>query len=296
MPLAVDCDKRQALHKALGVEEALAQRTVIKLKQSGVHCEAFGLENPTPKGVLVFLPGIGTYVELYALMLLQAAKQGYWVIGVDYPGHGFSEGKRGAFVVEDVTTSVTELLDTLGRSDLPVGVWGYSIGSLLGLAVAESDHRVSALLCGTLILPDVPPDPSYSMGWWVTHQQAFWFPSLNIPLRMFIDLDKLLAAHPASHMISQDELIVYDYPLKTLSSLFGYHSKVAKAPQAFKSAILHGQHDEVLPLGYSRRLVNQLPHPFELIALPQTGHMAPWLSMDDYMQAAISWFDGAFQG
>ena len=296
MPPVVDCDKRHALHKALGVEAALAQREVIKLARSGVHCEAFGLENPNPKGVLIFLPGIGTYVELYALMLSYAANQGYWVIGVDYPGHGFSEGKRGSFAVADVAASVSELLDTLGRSDLPVGIWGYSIGSLLGLAAAEADQRVSALLCGTLILPDVPPDPSYAMGWWMTHQQAFWFPSLNIPLRMFIDLDKLLAAHPASHMISQDELIVYDYPLKTLSSLFGYHSQVAKAPQGFKAAILHGQQDEVLPLGYSRRLVNQLPHPFELISLQNTGHMAPWLSMESYAQSALSWFDKALQG
>lgn len=279
---------RERLREKLQLKPWLEKRQAFRLGSDGVHCELYEYDVAAP--TVIFLPGIGTYCELYAEMLGKLSERGFNVVGVDLPGHGYSGGPRGLYTVPQVCGYVSQLIDYLQqRFDGPFSVFGYSIGALLGVAAAEQDERLEAVLCGTLLLPDIAPDFVHQMGWQWTHASAMFFPYLKVPLRMFVDFELLLASHPAGEEINKDPLVVFDYPLRTLSSAFSHTSGVLKKAYPFKSAIIHGDRDEVLPLMYSKRVVEQCEHPFELLEMERTGHMVPWLRTDKLVDITANW-------
>lgn len=264
-------------------------RSQICFQPIQVHCDVYLHSQTAP--VIVFLPGIGTYSGLYSALLSGLSLQGFNVVGVDFKGHGLSGGTRGEYTVADTLSELTFITDQLQRFfSGPIGLFGYSIGSLIACAFAEQDSRVKALFCQTLLLPDVAPDWQHRLGWNWTIAMAQLLPALRIPMHQFINLEQQFADFAWPEAFHEDPLIVYDYPLSTLASLFSHKSGVLQQDYAFKAAILHGDQDEILPLRYSQTLLPQLRHPFELIIAQGKGHLLPWSDTPYLIQQAADWF------
>lgn len=292
LPLApdepVDAFRRE-LRTRLGINPWLEKRESYQVVPEGLHCEYYHHSEEAP--LLLFLPGIGTYVELYAELLGRISSAGFNLVGVDYPGHGYSAGERGAYRVAQTVCDLERVISALlPRSNGQVGVYGYSIGAMLAVALAEADSRVDAVLCTTLLLTEEPPDMVHQFGWYWTWGAAQLFPSLRVPLRGFMDFDTLLQGNPAGDLINDDPLMVFDYPLSTLSSLFTHRAGVVTQNFGFKAAILQGDQDEVLSLDYGRRVVETLTHPFELVPLAGEGHMIPWDNPRFLAEQVAGWF------
>jgi len=283
---------RRQYRRLLGTEPWLKQRQLFPLPEIGIHGELYHHHADAP--VLIFLPGIGTYGELYAEFLGRLCQQGFNVLVLDPPGHGYSSGKRGVYTVEQMDTAVSVAIDRL-REEYHgnIGLFGFSIGSLLAISAAEQDDRVQATLGVTLLLPDLPPDMTYWAGWQWTWGSAFFFPHLQVPLGNMVDFLQLLEGHPAADLINDDPLIVFNYPLSTLSSLFNHRCGISRRRYGFQSATLHGDRDEVLPLGYSERVVKYCQHPVELIAVPGGRHMMPWMQTEQLLELSSEWFHRA---
>lgn len=288
----IDPEQRQRLHKALGIQQWLEQRRVISVADNGIHYECYG-DNPE-NPVIIFLPGIGTYCELYAESLGKIAAQGFNVIGMDYPGHGFSAGKRGVYTIAQINKLISELIDVIQAEYTgDVYIFGYSIGALLAVCAAEKDDRIKAVSCGTLLLPQIPPDAVHWAGWQWTWATSMFMPSYHVPLGQLVDFKALMAGHPAGAEINNDPLIIYDYPVSTLSSLFTARTDIINKPFKFKLSILHGDLDEVIPFHYSMRVQMSCKQPMELIRMPAMGHMAPWLSTEQLVSAVVKSFRAA---
>lgn len=288
-----DCSFRMNLREKLEVEPYLDKRTAFCVGENAVHCELYesGPDAPT----ILFLPGIGTYCELYSELLCKLSQEGFNVVGIDPLGHGYSGGGRGHYTVEQMCDSISSVLDVLQqRFKGPFGIYGYSIGALLAVAAAEQDERLSAVLCGTLLVPDLAPDLSYRMGWNWTWASSLLLPGFKVPLKSFVDFEQLLKGHPAAKEINQDPLMVFDYPLKTLSSVFNYRCEIVNNRYDFAAAILHGDKDEVLPVSYSKRVMSYCEQPMELLVMERQGHMAPFLKPDLVVKLAAQWFEQKF--
>lgn len=282
-------DQRLRLRAKLGLDQWLAMREVFRVADGLVHCELY--EHAPDAPTLLFLPGLGTYCELYAELLGRLSLAGFNVVGVDPRGHGYSGGDRGDYRVAQVVDDLGQVLDHLqARFSGPVGIYGYSIGGLLAVALAERDPRIASLLCGTLLLTEEPPDLLHQLGWSWTWASALLFPALRLPLKSVVDYDLLLAGHPAREEIKHDPRLIYDYPLGTLASLFTQRSQVVSRCYPFRAGILHGSRDEVLPLAYSQRIIGRLTHPFQLIELEDAGHMLPWDDPPRLAEAVSDWF------
>jgi pimeloyl-ACP methyl ester carboxylesterase len=216
-------EARKRLRKALGADAALESRQVLRIGELPLHCELYESQVDAP--LLIFLPGIGTYSELYAQMFAALCQQGFNVLSIDLPGHGYSGGPRGMYTVEQVCQCVTEVLDAVeARYSGPAYLFGYSIGALLAVAAAERDSRISKVICGTLLMTELPPDLFHYMGWQWTWGSGLLFPNMKMPLSVMVDFHQLLAGHPAGELINEDPLLVLDYPFRTLSSLFSHRS------------------------------------------------------------------------
>lgn len=267
-------EARKRLRKALGAEAALESRQVLRIGELPLHCELYESQVDAP--LLIFLPGIGTYSELYAQMFAALCQQGFNVLSIDLPGHGYSGGPRGMYTVEQVCQCVTEVLDAVeALYSGPAYLFGYSIGALLAVAAAERDSRISKVICGTLLMTELPPDLFHYMGWQWTWGSGLLFPNMKMPLSVMVDFHQLLAGHPAGELINEDPLLVLDYPFRTLSSLFSHRSGVMQHSFPFELAIVQGEKDEILSLGYSRRVQYETAQEIELITVPGEGHMMP---------------------
>lgn len=287
------CGFRLQLREKLALEDYLQHRTAFNVGDSAVHCELYecALDAPT----ILFIPGIGTYCELYAELLYKLSRRGYNIVGIDPLGHGYSSGERGHYTVDQMCKAIGDVLTVLEqRFTGPFGIYGYSIGALLAMAAAEKDTRLCAVLCGTLLVPDIAPDLTYRLGWNWTWASALFMPEVKVPLKSFVNFEQLLQGHPAGAEINQDPLIVFDYPLKTLSSLFNYRCQIVDQQYDFDAAIIHGENDEVLPLSYSRRVMQYCKQPMELLVMAQQGHMTPFLKPDLIVEMAAQWFDEKF--
>ena len=283
------CDIRQQLRTKLNLTTFLRQRTAFNVGEEGIHCELYEYAPDAP--TIVFLPGIGTYSELYAELLCKLSQQGFNVVGIDPLGHGYSAGARGVYTVATMSKAISTVLDVLQqRFTGPFTIFGYSIGALLALAAAEQDSRFKAVLCETLLIPDVAPDLTHRMGWSWVWSSSLFMPTYKIPLKSFVDFEQLLQGHPAGEEINRDPLIVFDYPLSTLSSLFSYHCKSTNEQQPFALAVLQGNKDEVLSVEYARLVARYCEQPMELMFVEGQGHMMPFLAPDILVDRAAAWF------
>ena len=181
---------RQRLRYQLQLEAPLQFRSVFRVGH--VHCELY--ENHQPDApVILFLAGMGTYCELYARLLHGLSGQGFHVVGVDLRGHGYSLGERGALTVELAVADLVGVMDALEtRYSGHFWVYGYSIGATLGASLSTTDERIRALVCNTLLLPEVPPDSLHDFGWNWTMMSAFWFPDYKVSLQQFLDFKTLI--------------------------------------------------------------------------------------------------------
>lgn len=280
--------QRLELRRKLGIEPLLRQREVVSVGNLPLHTEYYHHDAEAP--LLLFLPGIGTYAELYAELLSGLCEQGFNVVGVDLRGHGYSGGPRGLYTVDQVVADCRDVINHYRQTVRgPVYIYGYSIGALLAVAAAEQDPRIEAVVCGTLLVPDVAPDMMHQLGWSWIWGSALLMPGMPLPMKSFIDYDRLLAGHPAGEEINADPRIVFDYPLKTLSSLFTHSLGVLREQYGFRGLIVHGDRDEVLPLSYSTRVQEALAHPFRLQPVADEGHMLPWDNPAELVRIISDW-------
>lgn len=281
--------QRTELRRKLGIEPQLEQRRCVRIGTLPLHTELYPCADEEAP-LLLFIPGIGTYSELYAELLSDLSAQGFNVVGVDLRGHGYSGGERGLYTVDQVCSDVSEIIDHYRQTfSGPVYLYGYSIGALLALACAEKEPRIERLICGTLLVPEMAPDMLHQIGWSWIWSSALLLPGVQLPMKNFIDYDRLLAGHPAGEEINSDPLIVFDYPLRTLSSLFTHRVGSLSQTFDFRGLIIHGTEDEVLPLSYSERVRDWLQQPFELIGVEGEGHMLPWDNPARLTQLITEW-------
>ncbi len=267
---------RIRLRTALGIHHLLADREVLEIEgQPSVHCEVYRYAPAAP--VLFFLPGLGTYVELYAELLSRLRDQGFNIVAVDPRGHGYSGGERGLFRVGDLVADLGRILDRLQQEFTgPAAIFGYSGGAITALALAERDERVRAVLCGTLLISEIEPDLQHRLGWLWIRNSALFYPRSRVPLNQIVDFESMLDALPAGPLIRRDPRLVFEYPLATLASLFSQRSGILRQKYPFSLGILQGDRDEVLGIDYVRRVIARSKQPIDLILVAGEGHMLPW--------------------
>ena len=284
--------ERRVILAKLGLDRYLENRTCVDLGDLPVHCELYPSSPKDP--VILFIPGIGTYSEIYTEFLSRFSQQGYNLISVDLRGHGYSGGSRGEYTVEEVIEDLGLVLDYADENFAgPVIVFGCSIGARLGLALAEADQRVKALICHTLFISESPPDVMHSLGWNWLSISSMWMPSLKTDFRNFIDVNDLLENNPMGQYADKDDLMVWEYSVKTLNSVFSYPSNILKQSLNIPSMILVGEKDDVITPDYIGSLIKESKHPFDLKEIPGAAHMLPFDHIEECIIECNQWLDNA---
>ncbi|WP_271271409.1 alpha/beta hydrolase [Aliamphritea hakodatensis] len=268
-------DFYRQLHAALGNTRALQQRECLQLTNADIRCELYRSASASDP-LVIFFPGLSAYAELYAGLLASLAEQGFNVVGVDPPGHGYSGGTAGSYLPEDVQRITSQILDVLeDEFSGPKVAFGHSVGGMLALAAAEHDPRIQAVICQTLLVTEVPPDWWHFWGWQWIRGSAQWLPQWPVPLHNVLNFRQLISGHPAQALLEHDPLLVMAYPLRTLAGLFSHRAGIMRQAYPFRLLVIQGEDDRVLSAHYAKRVAEQSVHQIEMITVSGEGHMLP---------------------
>ena len=108
-------------------------------------------ENGALKHILVISHGLGEHSGRYTHVGEMFAAKGIGVYACDHRGHGNSFGKRGHIMSWSDYTRDLSLVEQFVREkhpDIPLALWGHSMGSLIALRFVETfpDNRFKALV------------------------------------------------------------------------------------------------------------------------------------------------------
>ncbi|AEC51986.1 lysophospholipase [Pyrococcus sp. NA2] len=87
------------------------------------------------RGYIVLIHGLGEHIGRYEKFIEKLVKNGFCVIGFDWPGHGKSRGKRGHTSIEEALEIINEIISEIGEKPF---LFGHSLGGLTVIRYAQS--------------------------------------------------------------------------------------------------------------------------------------------------------------
>lgn len=109
---------------------------------------------PQARATVVLQPGVGSYARFYAPLCQALSRAGFHVLGIDRPGHGYSEGARGDCTVAEAI-DVTQQVIALARAQfgLPVVLLGANLGGFLTGCAVLAGLRPDLAIAHHFVLP-----------------------------------------------------------------------------------------------------------------------------------------------
>ncbi|MPZ71848.1 MAG: alpha/beta fold hydrolase, partial [Nitriliruptorales bacterium] len=245
--------------------------------------EGAGRGGPT----VVALHGLGTAVDVLRDAVpgfdpfARIAAEGFNVVGMDWPGHGRSGGRRGRLTYRLAMDAVADAGDAAAREwGGPVGVFGTALGGVLGFYAALEDERVVAVACHNVLdLRDVHPVLQRT-------RQGLLLPLagrlrrwealpeyVRVPTSAVVAASDLAADPDLSRVLRRHDQSVRSYDMGSLTALFlTPEDKPAVEAQTTPTFVAVGTGDRVLPETASRAFVSRLTCESQLWVLPGGGH------------------------
>ncbi len=194
-----------------------------------IHLDIYGKDEPNLKVTIIFIHGTAVYSKFYAEFLYKLYKEGYRFVAVDLPGHGMSEGRRGHFSMDELTTVisdvVTYVIDNFGDN---IAVMGSSLGGFTSLYAIAADKRIKAGIChNAAILNEGAHKKIVKVGLGYTILKpmvpilAKIFPIFRISVWVYLNIENLFQDDKLAEkieIIMKDKLVSDKYTLKSIAT------------------------------------------------------------------------------
>lgn len=221
------------------------------------------------------VPGLDPYRAL--------AEQGLNVLGLDWPGHGRSGGRRGHLTYRLAMDAAAEAVEVArGRWGGPVGLVGTAMGGVLAFYAALEGDGIGAVACHDVLdLRDVRPVLQRTRqsallpvaGWVRGRLQPEAQARVPMPAWAVVAATDLGSDPALVRRLRRHPQAVHRYDLAGLGSiLLEPASKPAVSAQTVPTLVAVGGSDRVLPETPTRAFVSRLACEHELWVLPGAGH------------------------
>lgn len=244
-----------------------------------VHLDRLPVEQAP--ATLIVVHGIGGYGRLVIAPFGAFARAaGYEVVAPDLPGSGLTRCPRRRLDFPLWVDCLTALVEReRDRADRPVVLFGLSLGGTLAYHAAARTPAVAALAATTLL---DPRDPETRAG------VARWAPAATLGLaagrvpildRVTVPVRWITKARGIANDPKLARLFLSDplggnsrLPLRFLRSLADTAPEVEPEDFHRPVLVLHPGNDRMTDVRFTRRFVDRLAGPAELVELPGCGH------------------------
>lgn len=224
------------LEAAGGVENAVLMLNSVKQesitwKGKKINLDLYPADKNDP--VLIFFTGIANYSRFYFVFLSLLSKKGFNVIGLDRPGHGFSEGKRGDCTVEDMRELMPDVLKyAKNKFNDRIGMFGSSLGGITTFYLLPELEGVKSAICHNWLYPGESADESKWLLNFILKKVNLVAPGITIPIRKLVDSEKVLELTDSEYLtdyyvnIQNDPIYCQGLTLRSVVSYFGGYRPV----------------------------------------------------------------------
>ncbi|HAH20311.1 MAG TPA: hypothetical protein DCL49_05335, partial [Candidatus Omnitrophica bacterium] len=253
--------------------------------------------------VIIFLPGSMVYSGFYSKILFRLQEAGYNVIGVDYRGHGHSEGRKGDFTFEELVKDTNKIVDyAINQFNDRIVLLGTSLGGVLALYSAAADPRIRGAVCHNACILNEDslkisrfPALSKIVSIFIM-PLAKIFPQLRLQVSWFIDPKKIFENKNLLEGAGEDDLIVHKYSSRAIKSLITAKPKdisLIGIPIMFIS----GDKDRVIPIDCMQKIDDRLSDKCkrEFCILPNAGHMLFIEHINSAVEKITAWLRETFK-
>lgn len=268
-----------ALLRALGHDDSAVEDLWLDHQGLRLHCDL--QRAAAARAVVVFHPGSGSYARFYCGLGQRLAARGLHWIGIDRPGHGWSEGARGDGTIEQ-SLAITERVIAHARESfgLPVVLMGSSLGGLLvGFAVIAGQKPDAAIAHNFLIPGRLA---SMRLRAWAIER---WRRRPYLLHELVHGLGRLSREPAVQAYIdaADDPQAAWSLTPRLVASLFG-HDPTRPSAAAAPLVVISGDADRAIPGWASRWFLRWSGlRDASYVALPGAGH----LLFHDHLDAAV---------
>jgi UDP-glucose 4-epimerase len=260
-----------------------------KDKQLHLEVQTTGEDAPT----IVFSPGIGGYARFYLPVLGKLCDEGFNVVGIDRPGHGLSEGRRGDCTIEQILDVVEETLRyARDRFGGPVVLMGSSLGGIISWYSLTREPDADAVICHNIAHPSVYHEPSVRPKVAALKRLRRVAPYAGVPIKLIADFDEVAQSPEVLDYFRQepDRTWCWKISARSAASLFQYEPPVDWSQVATPTLVLIGGNDDMVSTAFTERVfATSRPPNSELRVLPGMGHMLFLDHLGEVLPLVLDW-------
>jgi UDP-glucose 4-epimerase len=286
------------LREALGGPDEIdriagrVEHALIPYRDALVHLELHVTESEDAP-TIVFSPGIGAYARFYLPLLGKLCDEGFNVVGIDRPGHGLSEGRRGDCTIEEIL-DVLEDATRYARERFggPVVLAGSSLGGIISWYALTREPDVEAVVCHNIAHPAVFHEPAMRFKVPALVRLAQVAPLAPVPIKRMADFGKLsLAPEILDHVRREaDRIWSWKISARSAASLFTYRPPLDWSEVGTPVLALVGAEDEMVSPAFAQEVVRAgRPPNLDLRIMPGLGHLLFHDHLADALPVVTDW-------
>jgi UDP-glucose 4-epimerase len=275
------CDEVPGMREATGGADAFdemlesAEHDFLPYKTGDVHLEVHAAEQGEPS--IVFSPGLGAHARFYSPALGALRREGFDVIGVDRPGHGLSQGRRGDSTI-DMTLDVLDGAIRYARERFggPVALAGSSLGGIITWYALTREPDVDCAVCHNVMHPAERHEPAARVKFPLLTRLARIAPFAPVPIKQVADFDAV-ALDPRTRAYFDEEpdrIWCWTVTARTMASIVAFEPRLDWSRVEIPTLVLEGAADRMVnPEFTSRSFERSHPPGAELRELAGLGHL-----------------------
>ncbi len=275
----------------------------IETTKNIIHLDIYDTFTDKTKPTILFIHGTAVYSRFYADFLYKLHEQGYQIIGLDLPGHGLTDGRRGHFSMEELVAAVSEVNShVMEKYNERVILMGSSLGGILTLYTLANDERFLAGICvnaavlneGEYQKEHIKVSGIYKLLMPAVPYFAKLIPILGISVWVYLDAKNLVQKPESIELIDvllKDELLTDKYTLKSLATQM--RAIPAKPVEEINTPImiLNGSKDIIFSEDYMQKLFDRLESSKnkKIEIIPNSSHMVLLENIQDCLEKIVNW-------
>lgn len=265
--------------------------------QGPLHLDIYRHDRQAP--TVVYCHGLSSCGRMMANFALRLHQRGFNVICPDLPGFGLAP-ESGTATVHEMAESLVTIVDHAPTiSSGPVYLTGISLGGSLSYYAAAAGAKVTAIACLNLMDLGAPETLAISergkllklLKPLLKTASAF-SPRTRIPLKHFVNPDKLCDHAAIVDVFKTNPLVVTSYTLRSALSLLTARPTIPfEKFDRVPVLVLHGARDRLIPESLSRANFERIAGLKKYVSLPNAEHIP--LDIKDlnlYADTLAEWF------
>lgn len=274
------------------------KKTTFKSRGLKLSLKYFEKDKNAPN--ILYSPGTGYYALPHVELLYYMYRRGYNTFGIDFQGHGDSEGGRGDFTINELVENCNDAVKYISSNfNNRIGAFGNSLGGFVTFYLGLAQGPVKSIVCqnaAVLTEKKFQDEVAEKIGKLLPLGKLLvkLFPKGRIPIKLYVDHDGFRETKREKEELEKyikDPDIIKKYTLRAVLSQISTPPPKPIEELKIPIMLLVPTRDKLLSVSYMKDLYNRFSSAKKKFVKIDGGH--EWIISYPKKAAKIicDWFD-----